>query len=182
MDIAAIVTKKELFIRSVHWAAGLPQPLNMDVCYTPFGFIFPSNNFQPIIDALNTKQVDAMTSSLSRWAILTHDNELRFGRINSEFWTLNTVSKDQRFYCFADEAESHYLAVMIHLMSSNVIEEEMQLKDTAPQLLRRLRKHWPLVGDYLKFNRKEIVAELNKRYPHPEEILFHSKFTRVIKD
>lgn len=182
MDIAAIVTQKELYIRNVAWAAGLPQPINLDVCYTPFGFIFPTNNYQPVIDALNTKQADSMPTGSIRWGILGHDNVLRYGRINNEWWSLNVVPDTQRFYCLADEAESHYLTSMIHLMSSGLIEPEMELKDTGPQLIRRLQKYWPLVGDYLKFKRADIVAELNKRYPNPEEIYFHSKFTSVLKD
>lgn len=182
MDIAALITQKELYLRNVAWAAGLAQPINLDVCYTPFGFVLPSNNYQMLIDALNTKQADAMPPGNLRYVILTHDNTVRYGRINNEWWSSNVVPDSQRFYCFADEAETHYLATMINLMSSEVIDPELQLTDNAPQLLRRLKKHWPMVGDYLKFKRSDIVRELHKRFPNPEEIYFHSQITRVLKD
>lgn len=182
MDIAALVTPKDLYIRNVAWAAGLAQPVNLDVSYTPYGFVFPGNHSQIAIDGLNTKQLDAMPAGNVRFAILGHDNVLRYGRMCPEWWSLNVVPATQRFYCYADEAESHYLATMINLMSSEVIDPELQLKDSPLQLIRRLRKHWPLVGDYLKFSRADIVRELHKRFPTPEEMHFHSQFTRVLKD
>lgn len=182
MDIAAITSQKELYIRSLSFTAGLPNPVNLDVCYTPYGFVFPSNSYQTVLDAINTKQADAMPENPLRYAILTHDNELRYGRICNDWLSSNVVPETQRFYCFADEANSNYLAAMINLMSSNVIEPEMQLQDSGPQLLRRLIKHWPLFGDFLKFKRSDILAELHKRFPNPEDLHFHSQFTRVLKD
>lgn len=178
MDINALITKKEIHFRNVVWRMGQPQPVALDTCYTPWGFVIPMADNYAILETFKRSRLDTMFTNNDGWrgAILTPENEFYCLRFYEDCVVYSHIGEEISVYAISEESSSNSVAAAINYMNSSLTPGEFRIPRTARQIIHTIQDNFPTVGDYLVMKRTDILEELKRRHPKTKPLPFHNDF------